>query len=156
MLWQFVALLAVHWFADFVLQTHWQASNKSKRLDALARHVGTYTLALALPLPWLFTKADSDLEAYLLFVSINGILHFVTDYFTSRWSSRHFGPAIRDTHAIMAYTDSYGYAPDDANRRIMEVNPAQHYHNFFVVIGFDQLIHQVTLAATMWMILSKD
>jgi hypothetical protein len=42
-LWQFVALLAVHWVADFVLQTNWQARNKSKSNVALSRHVLVYT-----------------------------------------------------------------------------------------------------------------
>lgn len=108
----YLALLAVHWFADFVLQTHWQAQNKSKRIDALARHVAVYTLALAV--------ASSPFIGALWapFVIVNGVLHFVTDFFTSRWSARL-------------------YAKQDR-------------HNFFVVIGLDQLIHQATLAVTLW------
>jgi hypothetical protein len=43
----FVILLGVHWFADFVLQTRWQAENKSHNNVALSRHVGVY-------LSWLF------------------------------------------------------------------------------------------------------
>jgi len=116
LLWFFVALLAVHWVADFVLQTHWQASNKSKRLDALARHVGVYTFVLACTSVFLFGAAGGP------FAAVNGILHFATDFGTSRWSSRL-------------------YAKQD-------------WHNFFVVIGLDQLIHQTTLAATMWLMLT--
>jgi len=114
MFWQFVALLAVHWVADFALQTHWQASNKSKRLDALAKHVTSYTATLAVTSVFLFGIGG------IPFAAVNGLLHFGTDYFTSRWSSRL-------------------YAKQD-------------WHNFFVVIGFDQLIHQATLATTMWLI----
>ena len=113
MIWQFVALLAVHWVADFILQTHWQAQNKSKNLEALARHVGSYTLALLIGSAFIFGQS----AALFAFVAINGILHFGTDYFTSRWTS-----------ALYAKQD---------------------WHNFFVVVGLDQLIHQVTLAATM-------
>lgn len=112
----FVILLIVHWVADFVLQTHWQASNKSKRLDALARHVAIYTATLAVSSIILFGAMGAA------FALVNGVLHFGTDYFTSRWSSRLWAK--------------------------------QDWHNFFVVIGFDQLIHQITLAATMWLILA--
>lgn len=114
-LWSFVALLATHWVADFVLQTHWQASNKSKDNLALSKHVATYTVALAAAAVVLFGFAG------LLFAAVNGALHWITDYFTSRASSKR-------------------YAKQD-------------WHNFFVVIGLDQLIHQTTLAATMvWLI----
>jgi len=120
LLWQFLALLAVHWVADFVLQTHWQASNKSKNNEALIRHVLTYTLVLSLATDVTFPNvAWRDWE---MFVTANGFLHFWTDYVTSRASSKL-------------------YAKQD-------------WHNFFVVIGFDQLIHQTTLAVTMWWILT--
>jgi hypothetical protein len=116
-LWQFLALLALHWLADFVLQTHWQATNKSTRNDALLGHVVVYSGALAVGSVGIF-GLHPNLAAFLV---LNSLLHFVTDYFTSRASSRL-------------------YAKQD-------------WHNFFVVIGFDQLIHQVTLAVTMQLIL---
>jgi hypothetical protein len=117
-LWQFVSLLAVHWIADFVLQTHWQASNKSKNNVALFRHVLFYTACLAVASGMIFGFGS---PAWFGFVWLNFALHFATDYFTSRASSRL-------------------YAKQD-------------WHNFFVVIGLDQLIHQLTLAATMQLIL---
>jgi hypothetical protein len=80
----------------------------------LSRHVLIYTGCLGVVAALLFGPGPF----WLLFVLGNGILHFSTDYFTSRWSSRLFG---------------------------------NDWHTFFVVIGFDQLIHQLTLAATMWL-----
>jgi hypothetical protein len=121
MIGQFLILLAVHWVADFVLQTQWQASNKSKNLEALLRHVGVYTIVLVFTVPFIF---PGDLETHsarwFAFVAGNGLLHFGTDFLTSRMTSRL-------------------YAKDD-------------WHNFFVVVGLDQLIHQVTLAGTMLLI----
>jgi hypothetical protein len=108
----YLVLLVCHWIADFVLQSDWQASNKSKSNVALSRHVLIYTGCLGVVAALLFGPGPF----WLLFVLGNGILHFSTDYFTSRWSSRLFG---------------------------------NDWHTFFVVIGFDQLIHQLTLAATM-------
>jgi hypothetical protein len=120
MILQFLALLAVHWVADFVLQTHWQASNKSKRMDALARHVGCYTMVLFFAVPFVFP--GEHYGPWSAFILLNGSLHFLTDYVTSRISSKL-------------------YAKQD-------------WHNFFVVIGFDQLIHQATLGGTMLWLLS--
>ena len=72
----FSILLLVHYIADFWAQTHWQATNKSKSNYALSRHVFVYSLFL---LPW-----------GLGFALLNGVLHIVTDYFTSRISSKYF------------------------------------------------------------------
>src|SRR5215204_3442682 len=105
-IWQFVALLTAHWIADFVLQTSWQASNKSKRLDALSRHVVVYTIVLGISTSLLF---PFDPLRWAAFTALNGALHFATDFLTSRVSSKL-------------------YAKQD-------------WHSFFIVVGFDQLIH---------------
>jgi uncharacterized protein DUF3307 len=109
----FLALLVSHWIADFVLQTDWQATNKSKNNIALAHHVLVYTACLAAVSAFLFGAG----LLWLLFVVGNGLLHFGTDYCTSRVSSRFYAK--------------------------------QEWHKFFVVVGFDQTIHQFSLAVTM-------
>lgn len=109
----FLILLVVHWIADFVLQTHWQASNKSKNNVALFRHVMIYAASLGVSAALIFGPGIG----WLLFVLVNFALHFATDYITSRASSKL-------------------YAKHD-------------WHNFFVVICFDQMIHQLTLGLTM-------
>ena len=116
--WQFVALLAVHWFADFVLQSRWMSVNKSKRLDALLLHVGTYTGALLVGSGLVIGLRQISL--LVLFVGANGCLHLATDFVTSRVTSYLW------------------------NR--------QREHDFFVVVGLDQLIHQASLGATLWLI----
>ena len=69
-----LSLLCVHWFADFFLQTDWQANNKSKLLKALLRHTSVYSLCF---LPWGWK-----------FVLLTFITHTLTDYITSRINSR--------------------------------------------------------------------
>lgn len=109
-------MLATHWVGDFVLQTDWQACNKSKSNAALAQHVSVYTLCLGVTSALLFFPG----VPWLIFTVGNGLLHFGTDYCTSRLSSRLF-----DRHDL---------------------------RKFFLVVGFDQLTHQVTLAVTMFLI----
>ena len=65
----------MHWFADFVLQTDKQAKNKSSSNYFLSMHLLTYTLAM-LPLG-------------VRYAVLNGLLHFVVDYCTSR-ATKHF------------------------------------------------------------------
>ena len=114
-MWSFIGLLCTHWVADFVFQSHWMASNKSKRMDALALHVGVYSAILLMASGILF--AMHGIWPVFEFVALNGLLHFATDYATSRMSARLWGQ--------------------------------QRWHDFFVIIGFDQLIHHVMLALTM-------
>ena len=95
-----------------------QASNKNKRLDALSLHVATYTATLFLAAVILF-----GVMVAVIFAVVNGTLHFVTDYITSRVSSKLWAE--------------------------------QNWHRFFVTIGFDQLIHQATLASTLWIMVNQ-
>lgn len=114
MIYQFLSLLVAHWLADFVFQTHWQSINKSKNNVALFRHVMIYTFIIGAFCAIIIFPFDIRVT---VFVAINGVLHFITDYFTSR-------------------LNAYLWAKKDV-------------HNFFVSVGFDQLIHQLTLAGTM-------
>ena len=119
---QLICLLAVHWLGDFVLQSHWMSVNKSKRLDALAIHVATYTTTLLVGSALLF--GVHEIGPLALFVGVNGTLHFATDFVTSQITSRLWHQ--------------------------------QREHLFFVAVGFDQLIHQVTLVTTVWLISPYD
>jgi len=75
-----IGILFMHWVADFVLQTDWQAKNKSSNNVALLEHVSSYTLVLFLTSLFLFSK----IEIALCWIMLNSVLHFATDYVTSR------------------------------------------------------------------------
>lgn len=76
-------LLSVHFVADFVLQTDWQAKNKSKNWEALTRHVAVYSLCFVPVAFWYLPVAHAG-----GFVVLTFTLHFFTDAITSRINSR--------------------------------------------------------------------
>lgn len=125
-------IIVIHWLADFVFQTHWQATNKSTNNKALFEHVLTYTSTwLVLYILFiLYSNINLQMSAadygydgkVLLFFPITFVAHFITDYFTSR-------------------LNSYLYKKGDI-------------HNFFVSVGFDQILHYVQLFLTInWLFL---
>lgn len=69
-----ILVLFLHWIGDFVLQSDWMAKNKSKSNKVLLIHTSVYCL----PLLWFGWK----------FALINMALHTVTDFFTSRATSK--------------------------------------------------------------------
>jgi hypothetical protein len=124
------SILFIHWFADFVLQTHWQATNKSKDNRALTAHVATYSLVWCLTIV-LFAIVGNHFNGLsakqlhwspwlMLFPIITFILHWITDYFTSRLNSKL-------------------WAKGDV-------------HNFFVSVGFDQFLHYLQLFITYYIL----
>lgn len=76
-----VVILFGHWIADFVLQSHWMAVNKSENWYALSLHVLVYTSAMTM-------FASFFVQELVLFFYITFILHFVTDAITSRITKR--------------------------------------------------------------------
>ncbi len=80
----FVIILFAHWVGDFLLQTSSMALNKSKTLKWLGLHVLTYTAVLLVLSSLIFSW-----QVALGFAVINGLLHLVTDFFTSKLSARH-------------------------------------------------------------------
>lgn len=89
LLFEFIFLLAAHWLGDFVIQTHWQATNKSKNVVALLKHIGTYTLVFAAA-SYLLLWGDLGipLQTITIFIAVNALAHFVTDYFTSKMTAK--------------------------------------------------------------------
>lgn len=106
-----ILFLLVHWFADFILQTDWQAKNKSKNIIALSNHIFSYSFVILILAFYLFNPYLA-----IIYTLINGSLHFITDYCTSK-------------------IGLYFWNKGDT-------------HNFFVMIGFDQILHYICLFGT--------
>ncbi len=123
MTWQFVVtILFIHWLADFVCQSDWMAKGKSSSEAILTAHIAVYFLVSVVC--FMVVEAFRVFPAVLgervqvavwTFCILNALLHWITDWFTSR-----------------------------ATKRLWE---AKEVHRFFVVIGFDQLIHACCLLA---------
>ena len=111
------SIIIIHWFADFVLQTHWQATNKSKDNEALTLHVLSYSTVWLL-VANVYSIITGNYLVLVFFPIITFICHWVTDYFTSRLNAK-----------LWAKGD---------------------IHNFFVSIGFDQVLHYVQLFLTFY------
>jgi len=125
---QLLYLLAMHWLADFVCQTNWQATNKCHDNDALSLHVLTYVSVFIgcgfILHAWYWIVMDyNTLFGYapwhwIGFCVVNGAIHWVVDYFTSRLNSSLWKQG--------------------------------QIHDFFVSVGFDQFIHATCLFLTYY------
>jgi len=78
-----------HFVADFVYQSDWMAKNKSSNYKVLLAHVATYTAFIYIFMMSFFFGADRP-DQYLnvaYWALLNGALHLVVDFFTSRLTS---------------------------------------------------------------------
>lgn len=109
-----VLIMLFHWVADFLLQSPSMALNKSKSNYWLTVHVFYYTAGIAplVILIWI----EASLKTGIIWLLLNGGLHWCTDYITSRQTSK-----------LYAKEKFYGF-------------PA-----FFSMIGLDQWIHTACL-----------
>lgn len=85
-------ILFWHWVADFRAQTHEMAINKSTSNKWLTKHIiayGNNLLYGSLPLlVYGVVMGKNFALPIVLFVVVNCILHWITDYFTSRRTSK--------------------------------------------------------------------
>ena len=125
-------LVLLHFLGDFVCQSDWMAINKSKRWDALTAHVAIYTAIILLGTGF-----------NLSFALITFGAHFATDAVTSRISRAWF-PFVqlpgRAASGKALYVDYEGVG-------------LRSRHNFFTMIGFDQVLHYAQLFLTAYWLL---
>lgn len=113
----YIFILIIHFYADFALQTHDQAINKSSSIKWLTYHILSYSLTFSVA----FYILSEDILKCLIFFGITFICHWITDYVTSRigkpfWEKKDF-------------------------------------HNGFVVVGADQVLHYTQLILTFnWLL----
>lgn len=81
-----ILILFNHWLFDFVLQNEDMAKNKSFSNYHLGKHVGVYTLGLFF-LSFVLFQGETWNGFGIIWIIVNAITHFVTDYVTSRATS---------------------------------------------------------------------
>jgi hypothetical protein len=116
-----ISVLFTHFVADFIIQTDYQAKNKSKCFMALTEHIVTYMLTSILAMIIFALAAGLSVQRAIAFCVINGALHLVVDAITSRYNARKWAEG-------MAQGSLRG---------------------FFIGVGFDQFIHTACLVSTV-------
>lgn len=93
-----VWFVCTHYIADFIFQTPWQAINKSKNNVALSLHVWSYSMlmgAFTLFYFMIMFPPGGTTAIILVAFSLSPIYlfltHWITDYITSRITSKYFG-----------------------------------------------------------------
>lgn len=86
-------IMLAHFVGDFIAQTDWQAKNKSKNNKALLSHTGIYTLFL--------------LPFGIKYALLNGAIHTIVDYFSSRESSRRYANGEVHNFFVVVGLDQY-------------------------------------------------
>ena len=83
-----ISILIIHWFADFILQTDEQAKNKSHSLEALTKHVLSYTIPWMVFCLFAFKPDPAGPILAIQFIIVTFSCHWVTDFFTSKINSK--------------------------------------------------------------------
>jgi len=121
-------IIIIHWFADFVLQTDAQAKGKSKNWSDLLAHTFTYSLV------WVFT--------------INLLIGYVSPHHSTAWYMLGAIEFALITFVCHTITD---YFTSRLNARLWAKGDV---HNFFVSVGFDQVLHYIQLFLTYQLLIS--
>jgi hypothetical protein len=113
-------LLVFHWVADFVTQTDKIALQKADNILALLVHVLLYTIVMMI-----------------------GTLMILNTWVNGSSAVANWFSFVACNAALHLVTDFF------TSKVSKQYWKANNRHAFFVTIGFDQLIHQVTLGLTM-------
>lgn len=126
-------IILLHFIGDFLCQNDSMAINKSKSVYWLSIHVLIYSFAL---FAGTFLLLDfRDFDALISFALINFVLHWITDFFTSRLTSYLYMKAENNPKEVFLF------------------NSWRHW--FFSAIGADQVIHYLCLILTYQYLILK-
>jgi len=116
-----LAVIFIHWVADFVIQTKWEGENKSKNNKALVSHTFKYSFLWGIfGVVFLAHNLQYDVWDLFIFLGVTFVAHTITDYFTSRLNTKLWN-----------------------EKRV---------HDFFVSVGFDQVLHYFQLLLTIFLL----
>ena len=118
-----LVILFIHWIADFVLQTEEQAKGKSKSWKWLLTHTITYTFI------WFLAA----------FIYEHG------NNFSSQFNNLQIKKVVLFTLITFVLHTATDYFTSRLNSKLLA---KEDHHNFFVSIGFDQILHYVQLFLT--------
>ena len=93
-------VLFIHYVADFLFQKSSWAENKSHSVDHLLKHVSAYSVFWFPTTFILFlgmTSWEISLVSSIIFTIVTFICHLLTDYFTSKVTSKMFKNKIYGT-----------------------------------------------------------
>ena len=75
-------IIIAHFIGDFILQSDYHALNKSTNNLVLFNHIMWYLIPF-IPIGLFFT-----IKYYFIWIILNGTAHYITDYITSRATSK--------------------------------------------------------------------
>lgn len=130
---EILSIIIIHYVADFVLQTNSQATGKGKNWSDFLGHTLTYS-SIWLLVGMSLSGTASDVENVAIFTLITFICHTATDYYTSRLNTKLLPK--RELHPL--YTDYF------------REEKGKNFHNFFVAVGGDQVLHYAQLFITYY------
>jgi hypothetical protein len=81
-----ILIFLFHWVCDFILQTQEMGVKKSSSIKWLSYHVLVYSLGTTLL--WGVFYCGFDLILLTLIFSITFVTHWITDFFTSKWTTK--------------------------------------------------------------------
>lgn len=125
-----IIILFIHFVADFLFQSRQMGVKKSRNIYWLVAHIYVYSIITFLG--WIFFF-NLNLKMSFELISLTVFSHFLTDYITSKISSKF-------------------YLKSKKSKSLKESKYFEWL--FWSTIGFDQLIHAITLILTFKYIFS--
>lgn len=104
-LYAIIWIFLIHFVADFVLQPHKWASTKAHNMASLTKHVGVYAGCYAV-VGWTFLPYAQ----MWVFVIVTFVLHWITDFFTSKFTSHYFGKKDYHNGFVIVGLDQFLHA----------------------------------------------